>query len=71
MTLLRRGGILITCSCSGQVTPERFAGMLRDAARDAGRRIQILEKRGQPPDHPVLATMPETEYLNCLVLRVL
>jgi 23S rRNA (cytosine1962-C5)-methyltransferase len=71
MTLLCRGGVLITCSCSQHVSQDRFAGMLREAARDAGRRIQILEKRGQPPDHPVLATMPETEYLKCFVLRVL
>ncbi len=69
--LLRPDGILITCSCSHHVTRDLFDEMLGNAARDAGRQIQLLDKRGQPPDHPVLASMPETEYLKCVVARVL
>jgi 23S rRNA (cytosine1962-C5)-methyltransferase len=40
-----------------------------DAARTVGRRMQILERHGQPPDHPVHPAMPETEYLKALYLR--
>jgi 23S rRNA (cytosine1962-C5)-methyltransferase len=71
LLLLRPGGILITCSCSHHVSAARFEEMLGVAARDARRSVQILEKRGQPPDHPILASMPETEYLKCFVLRAL
>jgi 23S rRNA (cytosine1962-C5)-methyltransferase len=37
------------------------------AASDAGRRVRLLERRGAAPDHPVVLTIPETEYLKCLI----
>ena len=70
MRLLRPGGILITCSCSYHVKEEMFLGMLHEAAHDARRSIQIVEKRTQARDHPVLLNVPETYYLKCIVLRV-
>ncbi|MCE9625942.1 MAG: class I SAM-dependent rRNA methyltransferase [Deltaproteobacteria bacterium] len=70
MRLLRPGGILITSSCSQHMNVELFERMLSEAARDARRPIQLLEKRGQPADHPILLSMPETEYLKCYILRV-
>ena len=69
LKLLEPGGILVTCSCSRPVTRELFAKMLRDAATDARRDVQILEERGQPPDHPVLIAAPETAYLKCVIAR--
>jgi 23S rRNA (cytosine1962-C5)-methyltransferase len=45
--------------------------MLADAARDAGRAVQVIEKRTQARDHPILLTVPETYYLKCIVLRVM
>jgi len=33
--------------------------------------LQLLERRSQAQDHPVLASMPETHYLKCFILRVL
>jgi 23S rRNA (cytosine1962-C5)-methyltransferase len=45
--------------------------VLTEAARDAGRQIQIIEKRTQGRDHPILLTVPETHYLKCVVLRVM
>jgi len=42
-----------------------------EAARDARRPVQILERRGASPDHPVLLGLPETEYLKCWVLQAL
>lgn len=68
--VLSPGGILITCSCSGRVTREEFAGMLAGVAERTGRGAQILEQRGQAPDHAVSASCPETSYLKCFVCRV-
>ncbi|MBV8170852.1 MAG: class I SAM-dependent rRNA methyltransferase [Candidatus Eremiobacteraeota bacterium] len=70
LKLLEPGGYLVTCSCSRPVTHELFAELIADAARDAGRDVQLLEDRGQPPDHPVLLAAPETRYLKCLIVRV-
>lgn len=70
VALLPPGGILITCSCSGTVSPEDFRLMLSGVAQKSGREIQILEQRGAAADHPVAATCLETEYLKCFVCRV-
>ncbi|QQS48840.1 MAG: class I SAM-dependent rRNA methyltransferase [Acidobacteriota bacterium] len=71
LRLLDPGGILVTCSCSYHVDEPLFLEMLADAARDAGRIVQIIEKRTQSRDHPILLTVPETYYLKCIVLRVI
>ncbi len=71
MKTLNKDGILLTCSCSQNFTPKLFETTLLEAARDARRDIQILERRGAAPDHPVLLTFPESSYLQCWVLRVL
>ncbi|HEV2646115.1 MAG TPA: class I SAM-dependent rRNA methyltransferase [Acidobacteriaceae bacterium] len=70
MKMLGRGGTLITCSCSHHVATEDFLEVVRSAAIDAGRRVQMLECRGAAPDHPAILTLPETSYLKCLILRV-
>ncbi|HWC06205.1 MAG TPA: class I SAM-dependent rRNA methyltransferase [Gemmatimonadota bacterium] len=66
---LEPGGILVTCSCSYHVDREAFREIVAEAAADAGRTIEVLEVRTQAPDHPVLLSVPETEYLKCLILR--
>jgi 23S rRNA (cytosine1962-C5)-methyltransferase len=71
LRILRPGGLLATCSCSGRVTVEDFATMLRSAAQDAGRPLQLLWRRGAGIDHPVLWGLPESEYLKCWLFRVL
>lgn len=71
LRLLNPGGILITCSCSYHVNEELFLATLADAARDAGRYVQIVEKRTQSRDHPILLTAPETYYLKCVALRAM
>jgi 23S rRNA (cytosine1962-C5)-methyltransferase len=68
--VLKPGGILVTCSCSGLVSRTEFQEMLAEVARATGRDIQILENRGQPADHPVSVTCPETEYLKVMICRV-
>jgi 23S rRNA (cytosine1962-C5)-methyltransferase len=65
--LLEPGGLLFTFSCSGAVDGGLFASIVAGAAVDAGVEAQILERLGQPPDHPVTLNFPEAEYLKGLV----
>ncbi|WP_165067757.1 class I SAM-dependent rRNA methyltransferase [Paludisphaera rhizosphaerae] len=68
--VLSPGGILATCSCSGLVDRATFRDVLANVAEHSRRPVQILEQRGQGPDHPVSAPCPETDYLKCLIARV-
>jgi 23S rRNA (cytosine1962-C5)-methyltransferase len=70
MNILRPGGILATFSCSGLVSPDLFQKIVFSASLEAGREVQIVEKLGQASDHPILATLPESEYLKGFVCRV-
>ena len=71
MRLLTPGGILITCSCSYFMETKMFCDVIMHAAMDSHKKIQILEKRGAGPDHPVLSGYPKSEYLKCVVCRVI
>ena len=68
---VRRDGFLATCSCSHHVGEQEFRDTIASAARDAKRQIRLLESRSQARDHPILAAMPETRYLKCLIVQVL
>jgi 23S rRNA (cytosine1962-C5)-methyltransferase len=68
--LLSPSGCLVTCSCSGLVTPELFQKVVFGAMRDAAREGQIVEKLTQAPDHPISLAFPEAEYLKGLIVRV-
>lgn len=70
MKMLRPGGILVTCSCSFHVSATDFMGVVAAAARDAHKDLRLLESRGASKDHPVLLSVPETSYLQCLILTV-
>jgi 23S rRNA (cytosine1962-C5)-methyltransferase len=70
LDVLEPDGVLVTCSCSGLVGREMFLEMIGRVAEQSGRSIQILEQRGQSPDHPISASCQETEYLKCLICRV-
>ena len=70
LKLLNKGGILVTCSCSFHFSEEIFLETIAESARDARRRVHLIEKRMQAADHPVLVGMPETYYLKCFILRV-
>jgi 23S rRNA (cytosine1962-C5)-methyltransferase len=67
--LLQPGGTLVTCSCSYNVDEATFAGVVHEAATDARVHVDVVEKRMQGRDHPVLLGVPETYYLKCFVLR--
>lgn len=71
LKLLNRNGLLITCSCSYHAKEELFLSVLEEAAGDAGRRVQLVEKRTQSSDHPILIGVPETYYLKCMILKVI
>lgn len=71
LKLLNSGGVLISCSCSYHVTESLFLEIVAAAAIDARRRVQIIEKRMQASDHPVLVGMPETHYLKCVIARMI
>jgi 23S rRNA (cytosine1962-C5)-methyltransferase len=68
--MLQPGGTLVTCSCSHHVPLAEFMAAMASAASDARRRVQILETRGAAPDHPSVVTLPETDYLKCVICRV-
>jgi 23S rRNA (cytosine1962-C5)-methyltransferase len=71
LQLLRPGGHLITASCTYHVDEAAFEELLRSAAADARRQVQVVERRGASRDHPVLLSLRETRYLKCFVLRAL
>ena len=70
MKLLSEGGILATSSCSYHIEKSVFIDMLRDSARDARKQFRLVEYRSQGKDHPVLLSVPETEYLKCAFLSL-
>jgi 23S rRNA (cytosine1962-C5)-methyltransferase len=71
LKLLAPGGTLITCTCSYHMPEQMFLDIIADASRDAHRRVQLVEKRIQSSDHPVLFNMPETYYLKCVIAKAI
>jgi len=71
LKLLNAGGTLVTCSCSYHMSEEMFVGLIAEAGVDARRRVQLVAKRMQASDHPVLLGVPETHYLKCVIVRVI
>lgn len=71
LKLVRPGGFLVTCSCSQHVLTDMFQDMVNQAARDAKKRIRLVEYRTQGHDHPLLPQSIETKYLKCMILQVM
>ena len=71
LKLTRPGGFLVTCSCSQHILPEMFQNIVNQAARDAKKRIRLVEFRTQGYDHPILPQSVETKYLKCMILQVM
>ena len=69
LRLLKPGGTLVTCSCSYNVDEATFGQVVHEAATDALVHVNVVEKRMQGRDHPVLLGVPETYYLKCFILR--
>lgn len=69
-SVLKRGGVLVTCSCSGRVSRDDFEMMLAQTSASTLRAVKVLEARGPAPDHPVSPNCPESGYLKCYICRV-
>ncbi|OGS15378.1 MAG: hypothetical protein A2234_01470 [Elusimicrobia bacterium RIFOXYA2_FULL_58_8] len=67
---LPRGGYLAVSTCSHHISRGIFVDTLSVAAAKAGRKAMMVELRGQAKDHPILVSMPETEYLHFALLRI-
>jgi 23S rRNA (cytosine1962-C5)-methyltransferase len=70
LRLLEPDGILVTCCCSGLITTDMLEDLLAQLAVEERREIQLLQRGGQAPDHPVAVVCPESSYLKCLICRV-
>jgi 23S rRNA (cytosine1962-C5)-methyltransferase len=69
LNVLRPGGLLVTCSCSGAITLEEFRIIVSEAGQRADRQVQLVETFEHGLDHPVLLAMPESRYLKVLFCR--
>jgi 23S rRNA (cytosine1962-C5)-methyltransferase len=69
--LLSKEGLLATFSCSHHVSDAAFSQTISDALVDARRSARRLRRFEQAPDHPVLPTIPETEYFKGLLLEMM
>jgi 23S rRNA (cytosine1962-C5)-methyltransferase len=69
--LLSKDGLLATFSCSHHVSETAFAQSIADALVDARRSARKIRRFEQAPDHPVLPTLPETEYFKGFLLEMM
>ena len=69
--ILSKNGILATFSCSHHVTETAFAQTIADALVDARRSARRLRRFEQAADHPVVPTLPETEYFKGQLLEMM
>lgn len=70
MNLLKKGGFLVTSSCTNLVNPELFLKIIDMAAKDAKRKIRQVLFQTQSPDHPIVWNMENTHYLKFLIIEV-
>ena len=71
MKLVKKGGFLVTCSCTNLVNPELFLEIIQMAAKDARRTLRQVSYRAQSSDHPIVWGIDNTHYLKFLVVQVL
>ena len=69
LSLLNSGGLLISSSCSQHFSADDLVGAIRKGG--SNKRLQILARGGQGPDHPIHPSMPETDYLHSFFVRLL
>jgi 23S rRNA (cytosine1962-C5)-methyltransferase len=71
MRLLNKDGILVSASCSMHLPEDDLQNILLTSARHLDRNIQLLERGGQGPDHPVHPAIAETRYIKSITCRLL
>ena len=70
LSLVKPGGLVVTCSCSGLVSLEEFEAHVIKAAHRLNRRLQFFDRTGPGPDHPVFSNCLDSRYLKVLWARV-
>lgn len=70
MRILAPGGILVSASCTQLVPEHMLMDILYAEAARLRKRLRLLHRGEQAPDHPVLLAMPETQYLKFLAFDV-
>ncbi len=71
LKMLPNGGLLSTYCCSHHVSTGEFRAVVLDAAVDAKKTLCLLASHLQPPDHPILPGVPESEYLRGYTFELL
>jgi 23S rRNA (cytosine1962-C5)-methyltransferase len=66
LQMVRRGGLFVTCSCSGLLSTDDFEDLVIGTAHRHGRKLQILDRTGPGMDHPVMSNCPESRYLKVI-----
>lgn len=70
LKIIEKGGYLVSSSCSHHISEEMFLTIIQDEAQRINRRLKLIWRGMQSPDHPILIGMPETEYLKFLIFEV-
>lgn len=71
MKLVKKGGFLVTCSCTNLIQPDLFLEIIRMAAKDARRELRQVTYQAQASDHPIIWGLENTYYLKFLIVQVL
>jgi 23S rRNA (cytosine1962-C5)-methyltransferase len=71
LRLVKPGGFIVTCSCSGLLEEEDFLSAIGKAARRNSADLRLIARGAQAPDHPMLPEFPEGRYLKCWIGAVL
>lgn len=66
LQLVKRGGLFVSCSCSGLLSTDDFEELVIGTAHRHGRKLQILDRTGPGMDHPVMSNCPESRYLKVI-----
>ncbi|HEX4372576.1 MAG TPA: class I SAM-dependent rRNA methyltransferase [Puia sp.] len=69
--LIKKGGFLVTSSCSNLIEPELFLRIIDEAAKDAKRKLRQVTFQTQGADHPIIHGIENTNYLKFLIAEVL
>jgi len=70
MKLVRKGGFLVTASCTNLIQPDLFLKIIDDAAKDAKRKLKQVTYQTQSADHPIIRGIENTQYLKFLIVQV-
>ena len=70
LKVLEPGGVLVSSSCSTQITPKMLLESINEAAISVNRKVHVVEMRGQAPDHPIISSFPEGNYLKFFICIV-